>query len=219
MPANRTLRGLLIAERAEPHREREDEPVLPEARDEPHGGRRLRQEARKVRVRTARGVEEQPLHALHVGPVGNGGPELERDLRIGQVVVRDDRLQEPFVRDDDRVVGGGAKPGGAPADPDHPALVARVEPDVVTQPERAIGLEVDAGEEVAERVLEGEGHRQAAHAEGRDERRHPHAEVVEQDGEAHDEERDASHGEEERRRAATRLAAARGARDEPEDHL
>ena len=43
---------------------------------------------------------------------------------------------------------------------------------------------MDAGEEVRERVLEGEGDREAADAEGRQDRRDGDAEVVEKDQQA-----------------------------------
>ena len=132
--------------------------------DEQHvGGRRL-QHARAVRER----FRNDGLHVIRLRGVARAHLHLDPGRRRRLRVVRDRFLRDDVVRQDDEVAGLGAELRRAPGDlGDAPLELADLDP--VADVERLLALEREAGERVAERVLEREADDDGADRGGRDE--------------------------------------------------
>ena len=112
------------------------------------------------------------LDRVGVGVGGDGQRDGHRDAGDRQVEVGQDRLRQLLVGDDDDVVRGRAQPRRAPADGlDEALFLAVVELDVVARAHGPIGEQVQAREEVGERVLQRERDRQRADAQRGQQRR------------------------------------------------
>src|SRR5436309_3346384 len=145
-------------------------------------------------VRAGGLVDQQTLDELGVRVVVDADADEHGHPRLTEVVVGDDGLRDPLVRDHDDVVLEHAEARGAPAHVHHVALdVLGREAHVVAHADRLVGQQVDAREEVRQRVLQGQGDREAAHAERGEDRRDGDAEGAEQH-EATDHEDDQAHG-------------------------
>src|SRR5437899_370695 len=81
------------AELAHADAEGQLEALAAEARDEADRRRRIVQKRVLLRPGPAGGFEHETLHALEVGIVGNRDPYVDRDLGIGEIVVRHHRLR------------------------------------------------------------------------------------------------------------------------------
>lgn len=150
--------------------------------------------------------------ALDVGEVAPvRDPDLDQDRHLGPrpVEVRDDGRRQPGVGDQDHVVADVPERGVPPVDVDHVAFLAAVEPHVVAGDDLLGGQDVQAGEQVRERVLQREGHGQAADSQGGEQRgdRHPHR--LQHDQPAEDEDQQAADVREDRARPQHVLVAGR----------
>ena len=124
-------------------------------------------------------LDGHPLDQGQVAVEGHDDGQEEPHLLLRQVGVGVDGRGQLGVGHDDHVVLGGPDGRVAPGDVADLALLARLQADVVARPDLPGHQDVQPGEEVGERVLQGQGHGQAADAEGREQRRDGDAEVVE----------------------------------------
>src|SRR5262249_19197104 len=93
------LDGELVGERLDLADEREVEGEVAEARDEPRRRRRLREEPRHVTHGALGLLNEKALDQIRIGAVIDADANQQRHPRLRHVVVRDDRLGHPLVRD------------------------------------------------------------------------------------------------------------------------
>ena len=103
-----------------------------------------------------------------IGVIGDEDGYEGADAGVGEVVVEDDAVGDGFIGDDNGGVGAGLDAGGAPADVSNGAFLVGADADIVTNLDRGFDEEVDAGEDVAEGILESQGNGEAAYAEGRE---------------------------------------------------
>ena len=109
--------------------------------------------------------KDQRFHGLGVAGIADHEVHRGVDLGRGQAVIGDDGLGQLDVRHD-----GGARgdleQGGAPVEIHHPALEPRVHLDEIADPDLAGHGDEQAGEQIRQRLLHRQGHRQAAHPQG-----------------------------------------------------
>src|SRR5262245_51784803 len=165
------LDGELVGERLDLADEREVEGEVAEARDEPRRRRRLLEEPRYVAHGALGLLNEKALDQIRIGAVVDADTNQQRHPRLRHVVVRDDRLGHPLVRDGHHDVLEHPHAGRAPPDVHNVALGRVGDLHVVTYADRLVGQQVDARKEVRQRVLQRQGHREAADAQRREDRR------------------------------------------------
>jgi len=78
----------------------------------------------------------------------------------------DDALGELAVGYDDRDIRNHPDPGRASSDVSHVTLLARLQPDEITDAHRPLGKDVDPGEKVGENVAQGQGGGDAPDTQG-----------------------------------------------------
>jgi hypothetical protein len=126
-------------------------------------------------------LDGDPLDVLEVALIADPARDGHGYLVLGQVVVGDDGGCHRSVRDNEDVVRELADNRVAPVRILDVSLHPVVKLDEVARLYLARGEDVDTGEQVAQRVLQGEGNRQAANAQGGEQRRNGHSKAVEQD--------------------------------------
>lgn len=129
-----------------------------------------------------------------VGAVADEDGDAGADAEDGEIVVEQVAIGDGFVGDDDGGVGGGLDAGGAPADVGDGAFLLGGEADELADGDGSFDQEVDAGEEVAESVLQGESHGEATDAEGGEDGGNGDAPEAEEDEQADAENEEASEG-------------------------
>src|SRR5215472_13969256 len=102
------------------------------------------------------------------------------------MVIGNDGLGQFVVGDDNHVVGESADGGAAPTDVGDIAFLAAVQLNIVAQPDLSGESDVEAGEQVREGILQGEGNGQAADTQGREYGGDVKAKLLEQDQGAED---------------------------------
>ncbi len=124
-------------------------------------------------------VHRDALDVPEIRPVAHADLEQDRLLGVGEGEVRGDGGGELRVRDDRQVVRQLADGRVAPGDVLHVPFLARTEPDEVSRAHLAGEENVNPGEQVGQRVLQGEPHGQPAHAQGGEQRGNRDPERVE----------------------------------------
>ncbi len=117
------------------------------------------EERRRVGEDTGDGagdIEADLFDEGEVGVVGDEDGDGGADAGIGEIVIEDDAVGDGFVGDDDGGVGAGLDAGGAPTDVGDGAFFVGADADVIADGDGGFDEEVDAGEKIAEGVLEGE---------------------------------------------------------------
>lgn len=134
---------------------------------------------------TVHDVERDRLDVLQVALVAHPDLHEDRQLLLGLRVVGHVGPRQAPVGDDHQVVRQVAHHTVAPVDVDDVPLLPAAEPDIVARLDRLRGEDVDAGEEVGEGVLQREGDRETADAEGGDQRGDGHPDGLQGHEHAH----------------------------------
>ena len=116
-------------------------------------------------------LDRDALHDLEVAVVAHADRHGDSQATLRLVIVGQHRRCEACVRHQDQVVRELSQGRMPPGYVDDVALLATVHPHVVPAAYVLGGDEVDAREEVGERVLQGQRHRESPDAEGRQQRR------------------------------------------------
>src|SRR5438132_3231734 len=185
--AQLVLHQELVGERLHVAEQREVQRELAEAGDEPRRRFGLGHEPRHI-IHGPRGLFfEDSLHQVRIDAVVDRDADRQHQPRLRHVVVRDHRLGYAFVGNGDHDVLEHAHAGRSPADVHHVALDGVGDLHVVADADRLVGEQMDAREEIRERVLQGERDRETAHAERREDGRDLDAERAQQYEEPDDE--------------------------------
>ena len=190
-----------------PHREVQG--GFAEPGDEAHRRGGIAQEAWD-RADGARGlIEQYRLDVIEIHRVLDADLQAQGQATVRQAEIGDRGARDRLVRHDDDRVGEGSDARGPPPDVDHEALGVVGHLDVVAHPDRPVCEEMDAREEVRQRVLQREGDGDAADAQGGKDGRNLHTHGGQEYEHPHDQHRDAGRGvREPRDRPAERLPVA-----------
>lgn len=129
-----------------------------------------------------------------IGVIGDEDGDEGADAEFREIVIEDDAVGDGFIGDDDGGVGAGLDAGGAPADVGDGAFLVGTEADVVADGDGGFDEEVDAGEDIAECILESERDGEAADAEGGEDGGDGDAPDTQQDQQADAEDKEAGEG-------------------------
>ena len=120
--------------------------------------------------------------------------QTQGQASVRQAIVGDRGARDGLVRDHDDRVGEGSEAGGPPADIDDEPLGVIGHLDVVAHADGPVCEEMDAREEVRQRVLQRERNGDTANAQGSEDGRNLHAHGGQEHEHAHKNDRHASRG-------------------------